>query len=347
MDYRYLFIFLSGLVGGGAAYAIGAPLPFLLGGFFGASVLVLFYERDARQLPKISKWVRLIFIAIIGTLIGSRFTPELLTLLPQFWISALALLPFILIAHGGSYAIMRKWGGYDRLTAYYAALPGGLVDSISLAEEHGADVRIVTAQHFIRIVLIVIAVPLLFWFISGNTVGSAAGKTLTSTHYNWQDIALVLVISWTGLFLGRFIRMPVSHLLAPLILTLALTLTGVVSLNIPEWLQHLAQYMVGTALGAQFSGISRQLLLRCLKMGVICGTLLLLLAAAFAGVLMHFVPAGFGVMFVSFAAAGLAEMSLIAMSLNFNPIVVALHHFLRLSISVWIGSFFVRYVKRT
>lgn len=325
---------------------VGLPLPFLLGGFLGASIFVLFYEREGRQLPKTSKWIRLIFVSIIGTLIGSRFTPELLPLLPQFWISALALVPFILIAHGASYMIMRKLGGYDPLTAYYAALPGGLVDSISLAEEYGADVRIVTAQHFIRVVLIVVTVPLLFWFISGNTVGSAAGETLTSIQYSWQDIVLVLAISWTGLFLGRFIRMPVSHLLAPLILTLILTLTGVVSLNIPDWLQHLAQYMVGTALGAQFSGISRELLLRCLRMGLLCGILLLLLAAAFAGVLMHFVPAGFGVMFVSFAAAGLAEMSLIAISLNFNPIVVALHHFLRLSISVWIGSYFVRYVKR-
>lgn len=346
MDFRYCLIFIAGLIGGTAAYVIGAPLPYLLGGFLGAAVFVLCYERDGRQLPKISKWIRLIFVSIIGTLIGSRFTPELLPLLPQFWVSVVALLPFILLAHTASYAIMRKMGHYDPVTAYYAALPGGLVDSISLAEEHGADVRIVTAQHFIRIVLVVITVPLLFWFISGNTVGSAAGETFTSAQYDWTDIVLVLAISWVGLFIGRFIRMPVSHLLAPLVLTLGLTLSGVVALNIPEWLQHLAQYMVGTALGAQFSGISRQLLLRCLKMGIICGVLLLLLAAGFAGVLIHFVPASFGVMFISFAAAGLAEMSLIAMSLNFNPIVVALHHFIRLSVSVWIGSFFVKYVKR-
>lgn len=345
MDLSYLYIFLSGLIGGTIAYAIGAPMPYLLGGFFGASVFVLYYERGGQQLPKISKWVRLIFISIIGTLIGSRFTPELLNLLPKFWISALALLPYILIAHGCSYFIMRKMGRYDPLTAYYAALPGGLVDSISLAEEHGADVRIVTAQHFIRVVLIVVTVPLLFWFISGSTVGSAAGETLTSVTYEWTDVAMVLAISWTGLFLGRFVRMPVSHLLAPLILSLILTLNGVVSLNIPEWLQHLAQYMVGTALGAQFSGISRRLLLRCLKMGLICGVFLLILAAIFAGVLINFVPAGFGVMFISFVAAGLAEMSLIAISLNFNPIMVALHHFLRLFLTIWYGSYFVHYVK--
>jgi len=191
MDFRYLFIFVSGLIGGFAAQAVGAPLPFLLGGFLGASCFVLFYERDGRQLPKLSKWIRLIFISIIGTLIGSRFTPELLGLLPQFWISALALIAFLLVAHGGSYAIMRRLGRYDRLTAFYAALPGGFVDSVSLAEENGADVRIVTAQHFIRMVLVLVTVPLLFWFVSGSKVGSAAGEMLTSTQYDWIDIVLV------------------------------------------------------------------------------------------------------------------------------------------------------------
>ncbi len=342
MDFRYLLIFLSGLIGGATAYVIGAPLPFLLGGFFGSALFVLFYERDGRELPKTSRWIRLIFVSIIGTMIGSRFTPEVAELLPLFWISGLAIIPYILIAHGGCYAIMRKWGHYNQKDAYYASLPGGFVDSINMAEDAKANVGLVTAQHFIRIVLVVVSVPLLFLFVSGDTVGSLAGETLTSNDYDWLDIVQTLAIAWTGLFLGRFLKLPVSHLLVPLTLALLLTVTNVVTINIPEWLQHLAQYMVGTALGAQFSGISRQLLIRSLNMGLLAGVYMLLLAAAFAAILTNYVPAGFAPLFVSFAAGGLAEMSLIAMSLNFAPVVVALHHFLRLLLSVVIGSFLAK-----
>lgn len=342
MDFRILLIFLCGLLGGIAAYFIGAPMPFLLGGLFGAAAFVLYYERTDRQLPRISLWVRLTFVSIIGTMIGSRFTPDLAALLPQFLISGLAILPYILLAHGGCYAIMRKFGHYDKKDAYYSTLPGGFIDSIHLAEAAGADVRIVTTQHFIRIVLVVVTVPLLFLFITGNPVGTMAGETMATDQYDYRDIILTLAISWIGMFLGRFIRLPVPHLLAPLLLALALSVSGVVSINIPTWLQHLAQYMVGTALGAQFSGISRKVLMRCLGMGVLAGVYMLLLAAAFAGILMHWVPAGFEVMFVSFAAGGLAEMSLIALSLNFNPVVVAVHHFLRLLLSVWVGSSLAR-----
>jgi len=61
---------------------------------------------------------------------------------------------------------------------------------------------------------------------------------------------------------------------------------------------------------------------------------MLILAAMFALSLVQFVPADFGAMFISFAAGGLAEMSLIALSLNFNPVVVALHHLVRILLTV-------------
>jgi len=319
-------------------------MPFLLGGIVGAASFVLWYERDGKQLPKLSRWVRLVFMSIIGAMIGSRFSPELLTLLPQFWISGLALIPFILLAHGGNYAIMRGLGRYEKLDAYFASLPGGIIDSVALAEEAGADLRIVTAQHFIRIILVVSTVPLLFLFIQGDAVGSLAGQSLATTDYDVVDILLILVIALIGLFIGQLTKLPASHMLGPLFLALILSVQGIVDIDIPPWLGNAAQYMVGTALGSQFSGVSRRLLIRGLRMGLLSGIYMLFLAALFAKVLVQFVPADFGAMFISFAAGGLAEMSLIALSLNFNPVVVALHHLSRILLTVSVGNFLSRRV---
>lgn len=343
---RILPIFLFGFIGGVGAFLIGAPMPFLLGGIFGSAGFVLWYERDGKKLPQVSRWVRLVFMSVIGAMIGSRFSPELLTLLPQFWPSGLALFPFILLAHGGSYAIMRGLGKYEKSDAYFASLPGGIIDSVALAEDAGADLRVVTAQHFIRIILVVCSVPLLFLVIQGNAVGSLAGETLATAQYDWTDVALVFGIALTGLTVGRLTRLPVSHMLGPLLLALTLSVTGVVTIDIPPWLSHLAQYMVGAALGAQFSGVSRRLLTRGLGMGLLAGTYMLGLAGIFASILVNLVPADFGAMFVSFAAGGLAEMSLIALSLNFNPVVVALHHLARILMTIWFGAFiFKRFFK--
>ena len=344
MYFRYMLIFLFGLIGGIGAYFIGAPMPFMLGGIFGAAGFVLFYERNGDHLPKLSRWVRLVFMSIIGAMIGSRFSPELLSLLPHFWISGLAIIPFILIAHGGSYAIMRGLGKYQQRDAYFTSLPGGIVDSIALAEDAGADLRVVTAQHFIRIILVVTSVPLLFLFIQGDAVGSLAGETITTADYEAMDVVMILAIALSGLLLGRLIRLPVSHMMGPLLFALVLSVAGVVTIDIPPWLTHLAQYMVGTALGAQFSGMSRRLLARGLGIGVMVGIYMLALGAVMASLLKGYVPADFGALFVSFTAGGLAEMSLIALSLNFNPIVVALHHLARIFLTVWIGSMLARHV---
>jgi len=337
-DLRFVPIFVCGLIGGIAAYYVGLPMPFMLGGILGSACFVLWYERDGVQLPKLSRWVRLVFMSIIGAMIGSRFSPEFLSLLPQFWVSGLALIPFILLAHGGNYAIMRGLGRYEKLDAFFASLPGGIIDSVALAEEAGADLRIVTAQHFIRIILVVSSVPLLFLFVQGDVVGSLGGASLANADYDITDVLLIVVIALVGLMIGRSTKLPVSHMLGPLLLALGLSVGGVVTIDLPWWLGHVAQYMVGTALGAQFSGVSRKLLVRGLRMGLLSGAYMLFLAGAFAAFTVQYVPADFGAMFISFAAGGLAEMSLIALSLNFNPIVVALHHLTRILLTVLIGN---------
>ena len=344
MDPRLLLVFLAGFVGGTGAFFIGAPMPYMLGGIFGAASFVLWYERGGRTLPQVTRWVRLVFMSVIGSMIGSRFSPEILTLLPQFWISGVMLLPFILITHAGSYAIMRGIGRYERRDAYFASLPGGIVDSIVLAEQAGADVRIVTAQHFTRIILVVTSVPLLFLFVEGEVVGSLAGESLATTSYELTDVALILGIAAVGLTIGHLIRLPVAHMMGPLILALGLTVSGTVSVEVPPWMGHLAQFMVGTALGSQFSGMSRKLLVRGLGYGLIVGVYMLAVGSGIAYALTDYVPADFGVMFVSFAAGGLAEMSLIALSLNFNPVVVALHHLLRIVLTIWVGSYLAKRV---
>ena len=84
------------------------------------------------------------------------------------------------------------------------------------------------------------------------------------------------------------------------------------------------------------------MLVKGLGLGLVVGVYMMIVAATFAGVMMSFVPAGYGALFISFAAGGLAEMSLIAMSLNFTPVVVALHHIVRIVLTIWVGSFLAR-----
>ena len=191
MDSRIFLIFGAGLIGGCIALFIGVPMPFMLGGLLGAASFVLFYENSRPKLPKLSNTFRQVFMALIGAIIGTRFSPELFQILPDFWISALALLPFMLIVHSGSYLIMRKISGHSRRDTFFATMPAGIIDAVALAEQMGADIKIVATQHFVRVVIVVTSVPLIFFAIDGNAVGSAAGMSMANSNYSVTDVLML------------------------------------------------------------------------------------------------------------------------------------------------------------
>ena len=346
MDSRVFLIFGAGLIGGCAALFIGVPMPFMLGGLLGAASFVLFYENGRPKLPKLSNTFRQVFMALIGAIIGTRFSPELFQILPDFWISALALIPFILIVHSGSYLIMRKISGHSRRDTFFATMPAGIIDAVALAEQMGADLKIVATQHFVRVVIVVTLVPLLFLIIDGNAVGSAAGMSMANSNYTVTDVISLCLIAFVGLGIGKAMKLPASHMMGPLFLGFVLSISGLIQLSGPYWLPHLAQFVIGTALGSQFSGISKNMLIKGFGVGIVVGIYMLTVGAAFAISLQFYVPADLGVLFVSFAAGGLAEMSLIALSLNFNPVIVALHHLFRIVLTVsFCGVFAKRILK--
>jgi uncharacterized membrane protein AbrB (regulator of aidB expression) len=99
----------------------------------------------------------------------------------------------------------------------------------------------------------------------------------------------------------------------------------------------MAQYAIGVTLGLQFSGLNSALLLRGLKLGGLAVSYMLGVGFAFALLLRPFVPADVAALFISFAAGGVTEMSLIALSLNLSPVIVAMHHLIRIFLAIWIS----------
>ena len=330
-------LILLGTLGGVGAYFVGLPMPFMLGGIAGAGCGVALIE--ARRGPadlRLPKPMREVFIAFIGTMIGASFTPDLLGVLPLFWPSVLAILLFIAVAQVGGFLIMHRIGGYSRVDALYASMPGGLIEASILGEKAGADAKLIAVQHFIRVLLVVFTVPFLFWALTGQVVGSAGGQGFSVSAYDFGDVSTILAVDVVGLILGKLMRLPASHMMGPLILSAGLHVTGAIDVASPPWLLHLAQLVVGVGLGAQFSGLNARVILRGLSVGMIAVSFMLCLSFVFAWVMGGLVPAAMTAMFLSYAPGGVTEMSLIALSLNISPVIVAVHHLIRIVCTVFI-----------
>ena len=202
------------------------------------------------------KRFRLIFIAIIGLMIGTQVTWDIVGNLPSYWSSLIAIVLFILAAQAFNMTVFQRLGGYDRATAFYCSAPGGLMESIALGEEAGCDVRLLTMQQFTRIILTLSSVPILVSFWVGEPVGSSAGLVLTGKDSGCPVGGFVdrAAVGALGLWIGKFL--PAGHLMGPLIASAAIGLSGLATLALPQWVVIIAQVVIGTALGSRFGACS-------------------------------------------------------------------------------------------
>ncbi|MEC7763867.1 MAG: AbrB family transcriptional regulator [Pseudomonadota bacterium] len=332
-----LFTLFLLLLGGAAGFLfqwIGTPLPFMLGSLIVAAIGAMtmgdrFPEGYSYPLP-----FRQLFVGVIGVMIGAQVSPDLLALVPKMLVSIPAILLFVVLAHAMNYQIFRRVGKLDRATAYYSGSPGGLLEAISFGEGAGADIRLLTILQFLRIIVVVAVLPFAISLYEGELVGSAAGLHTTDDPAIWLDVVLVMVFSVAGVLLGHLLRFPAGQLAGPMFLVALATVTGIVDLNIPGWLIACAQVVVGISLGIRFIGITRRMMLSGLGLSILSATAMLSLGAVLSVIVAQLTDFSIETLIISFAPGGVAEMSLVALSLAANPTFVTLHHLVRILATV-------------
>lgn len=330
-----LFLVLGGL-GGYAASLIRLPMPWMLGSLFVSAVMVLTVRPRVLEDYTFPPPLRTFFIALIGVMIGTQVTPELWDMAGDLGLSFLCLIFFVVAAHAGNYQIFRRVGGMDRATAFYSGTPGGLIESIVTGEAAGADIRILTVQQFLRIIVVITTLPLALSLWVGEPVGSAAGilSPNASEPVGPLAIGMIVMIAVAGMALGGPLRLPAARLTGPLLLAGGLTVTGVLHTHLPGWLIAAAQCVIGVSLGLRFHGVKLDLLRRSLGLSLLSVAYMLVLGGAIAMLLHAVTGIPFLHLLISYAPGGVAEMSVIALSLAANPALVSLHHVIRILLTV-------------
>ena len=337
---------ILGTVGGLAAWALHLPLGLLLGSIFAVGLAAMLNIRVGGVGVGFPQPLRNLFVPIIGVSIGAAFTPDVLRQMPGWWISLLALLIYIPVAHGAGYFIYRR-GGLPKAEAFFGAVPGGLIESVVLGEEAGADARTLILLQFLRLILTIIAVPVIFLLLTGHAVGSAAGVQMGGggAALGLQDAVILLLAGSIGYLIGRALHFPAAIMTGPILASAIVHLAGWSTAVPPGWAVGVTQVVLGSALGARFVGMERRALTQALwlaaqSVGVALG-LAFIFAFAVAGLAGQPITAGF----LAFAPGGLAEMSLIALSLKVGAVYVAVHHVVRIVVSVTVAKIGVRWIR--
>ncbi len=330
-----------GGLGGWAAAAVGLPLPWMIGAMMATTVAAVAGAPIAMAQP-----LRTAMVAVLGVMLGSGFTPEILARLDEWAISLTSLIGYIALAGGAGLLFYRRVCGYDPITAYFSAMPGGLSEMVLVGGELGGDARRISLAHASRLLLVVLLIPFAFRWLEGLDPGSRPPAGLPIASIPLADLTILTLSGLLGFLLARAARVPAAAVVGPMLASAAVHLLGWTKAAPPIELVSAAQVAVGAAIGARFAGTDLRLVLQSLLHSLGATAILVTVTLLFAGGLGVALELDSRALVLAFAPGGLAEMSLIAIALGADAAFVATHHIVRIVLIVVMAPAAFRLMRR-
>ncbi|WP_394425225.1 AbrB family transcriptional regulator [Vreelandella stevensii] len=320
-----------GALGGLLFQLLNLPLAWMLGPLV-ANLLASAKGADVG----VPEPLRNVFLAVMGLVLGSQVTPELAHRMLDWPLSA----ALLLLGVAASTAVASAWYrrcGFDPVSAWFGASPGAMTAMILLGEKCGGEPQRIAIAQSLRIVLVILFLPPLFWAFEGGE--GSLGPAASSLEYGWMLLTIPLLIP-----LGRWLRIPSAALLLPLLMAALLSGLDLASLALPQWGMNLMLWVLGSAIGSRFQGMTRRLLGRYLWQSGVATLLALLVLAVFAELIHRTVGVGRDVALLALAPGGIGEMAILAVALDIDPVFVAFHHLLRMITLMVFAPFWARWL---
>jgi membrane AbrB-like protein len=340
----FLHILLAlalGLAGGLTFSTLKAPLPWMLGPMVFntiAAVLRLPIRGPVRIRPYV--------VVVIGVLLGAGFTPAVFSQVQAWGVSLAFLAVYLMVSGLIVVPYYRRVAGFDRVTAYFAGMPGGLNEMVVIGRDAGGDDGKIALAHAARIVIVVALVAVWFRLIAGYDLGDRSQFGKSFSDIPWSDLAVLAVCGVAGFFLGRLLKLPAPTLIGPMILSAVAHLTGLSQNPPPKEVVTLAQLFLGTIIGCRFIGSAARDIGRALLVSLGATLIMLTITILFAFVLHGYFKQPTEQVLLAYSPGGLAEMSLVALAMHTEVAYVAIHHVVRITLVVLCAPLVFRLMRR-
>lgn len=340
---RTIGTLIIGSVGGYLAAMASLPLPWMIGAMLATTIAAISKAQVMGQQVLLPLQFRLVMVPVIGVMLGSGFTPEVARMMIVWWPSVIGLFFFVIVSVVSVYFVYRRLFGFDQPTAYFASIPGGVIESAILGESAGGDARTISLIHFCRILLAVLCIPMAFRIVFGPVGSQAVGTGAFETALTLSDVMWLVGAGISGFYLGRWSKLPGAAISGPMIMSAIVHATGLTAAHPPTLIVIAAQIVLGSSLGSRFLGYPLSRVVFGMKAALTGFVMMVSYAVIIALFLQHLVPEDIPGLILAYAPGGLAEMSLIALSLQLSVPFVAAHHIARIIIAVMIPAYIYKW----
>jgi uncharacterized protein len=197
-------------------------------------------------------WVMHPAQAVVGVALGTAVDSDTLRAVGAHWLPvALVTLGTLVISLAAGLA-MAKVTGIDRPTASLGLIAGGASGIVAMADELGADGRLVAFMQYLRVLVVVLIAPPLAHLIlngSGHAIGAGGDDPGLLA-----DLAFTAGCATAGLLLARVIPLTAGTLLVSLTVAAGVAISGIAGdAQVPGLVQQAAFALIGLQVGLRFT----------------------------------------------------------------------------------------------
>jgi len=323
VDWKSAFPRVNGLAigcAGGTLFELaGFPAGWLCGAIIATTLAGAFGIRI--ESASILRWFAL---ALLGTVVGSKVTPQLLHDVAALPLSLVFLAAAVLLGHRLNQLLLERVAGWDRRTSRYSAVPGSLFVLLGVIDQLRVDNARLVGVHLVRLFVIAVSFPLFAaWIGDGGVPTPVAARGAAPPHL------LVLLLSLAGSILLHRLRVPAGALLGALLPSATLHGFGLAATPVVQPVLVLCYLVLGIHVGSQMQLIERLPLREVLSFGLGTAGIAIGTAASVAWIASIVLDQPFGQLLFSYAPGGMEVMTMLSIVFHFDPGLTAAHQLTR------------------
>lgn len=342
------FTFAIALCAGYLFLTFGMPAPFMMGSLFGVwliggSLPVL------RPHLGVARWFHIPVVLGLGVLIGAALGDGFVDKALQWWQTASLMILTTILVSLASYYFLAYQRGYEKKLSYLCCVPGGQAEAIIMARELIDKDYVVALFHLVRVVVVFASTPIILAIVKGQAAVDRSNVMLQSmpslSELPASDSLAFVALAIGGYVAGRFLRVPMSHLLGPMVASAFVHYMGWLSLPRVNEFVILAQLVIGGGVGARLAQVAFSELQGYLKDALWNCLITLSLFLTAALLVSYFAGSEFLAIWLAFVPGGLYEVTLLALVFGFDVAFIAFHHTMRVILIFFSLPFMVTRLK--
>ncbi|TCS93264.1 AbrB family transcriptional regulator [Hazenella coriacea] len=150
------------LLGGTVGHFLKIPAGVMIGSMAGVAVANI----GGIPLEKFPNWTFFILQVILGASLGIQINRSTVMEIKSAWAPSLLIAVMTIVFAIGVGWMIGKVTGWNGMTSFFAAAPGGATDMVLLAHGTDADIPKVLALHMVRLATVILSIPIILKFFA-------------------------------------------------------------------------------------------------------------------------------------------------------------------------------------